>query len=144
MTTINAISGCEAGVPSRTSGALFILENEIDFDSLNVNSGDVVQALPVGEGMRVLLVETEIVTPSDAETSATAIVGDGDDNDGFDADVNLKADAGTIACTGSGDAYAVSGKRYTSDDVINVTPTWSGATTVKGKIKVRAIVVKVA
>jgi len=144
MATISAISGYEAGVPFRTSGALFVLENEIDFDSLNVESGDVVQALPVGEGMRVLLVETEIVTPSDAATSATAIIGDGDDDDGFDADVDLKAEAGTIACTGSADAYAVSGKRYTSDDTIDVTPTWSGTTTTKGKIKVRAVVVKVA
>ncbi|RLC49291.1 MAG: hypothetical protein DRH57_00280 [Candidatus Cloacimonadota bacterium] len=142
MAVIDALNGYEAGVPFRTSGALFVLENTIDFDALNVASGDVIQALPVGAGMRVLLVETEIVTPSDAGTSATATIGDGDDDDGFDADVDLKATAGTIVSTGSGDAYAVSGKRYTEDDTIDIIPTWSGDVSVKGKVKIRALVAK--
>ena len=145
MATVT-LSGYSASVPFKTAGACFILEREVDFDSSDttINSGDTVECIPVEAGMRVLLVETEIVTPSDAGTSATMTIGDGDDADGFDGDVNLKASAGTIACTGSGDAYAVSGKRYTDDDTIDIVPTWSGATTVKGKVKIRALVAKMA
>ena len=149
MATVNGLNGASAGVPFEGSLAkFFVLENEVDFDSLNVSSGDTVQALPVKSGMRVLGTEVEIVTASDAATSATAKVGDGDNDDGFDTDVNLKATAGTIAATSMAltegtpntltDAFAGVGKRYTSDDTIDIIPTYNGATTVKGKVKVRA------
>jgi len=140
MATINGLGGHSAAVPFKGAGAAFVLENIIDLDALNVASGDVVQALPVKAGMRILLVETEIVTPSDAATSATADVGDGDDTDGFDSSVDLKASAGTIVCTAIGtDAYGTSGKRYTETDTIDLTVTYSGDTTVRGKVKVRAL-----
>lgn len=149
MATINVIK-TSPGVPFKSAGRTFVLEQEIDFDNLTdsngnsvvPNSGDTIQIIPVEAGTRVLLVETEIVNPADSATSATMTVGDGDDADGFDADVNLKAGAGTIVSTNSGDAYSVSGKRYTADDTIDVVPTWDGATTVKGKIRVRAVCIK--
>ena len=140
MATINGLGGHSAAVPFKTRGAAFVLENEVDLDALNVSDGDVVQALPAGDGMRVLMVETEIVTPSDAATSATMDIGDGADADGYDAGVNLKASAGTITCTDlTSDAYGASGKRYTSNDTIDLTVHYSGAVTVKGKVKVRAL-----
>jgi len=140
MAVVNGLGGHTAEVPFKGAGAAFILENTIDLDALNVSSGDTVQALPVKEGMRIPIVETEIVTPSDAATSATADIGDGDDADGFDAAVDLKASAGTIVCTAIGtDAYGASGKRYTGSDTIDITVTYSGAVTVKGKVKIRAL-----
>jgi len=149
MATINIIK-VSTGIPFKSAGKTFVAEREIDFDNLTdssgnsvtVNSGDTIQAIPIEAGVRVLFVETEIVTSADSATSATLTVGDGDDVDGYDGDVNLKASAGTIVCTGSADAYSISGKRYTTDDTIDVVPTWVDATTVKGKVKIRAFCIK--
>ncbi|RLG69037.1 hypothetical protein DRN93_01215 [archaeon] len=153
MATIDGTKNASAGVPFEGSlQKFFILENILDFDSLDPASGDTVKALPVEGGMRVFGTEVEIVTPSDAATSASATVGDGDDPDGFDTNVDLKGSAGTVVGTSLAlsegtpntlvDAYAGVGKRYTDDDTIDVTVTYNGTTTVKGKIKIRAWGVK--
>jgi len=140
MATINGIpSNVTAGKRFKTLDRVFILENELNFDTLGAANGDVVKALPVANGLRILGVEVEIVTPSDAATSANATVGDTSDDDGFIASVNLKGTAGTVTTTPGAYGYS---RRYTTNDTINVTVAYSGATTVKGKIKIRAIAVK--
>lgn len=140
MAVIDGTKSTTAAVPYLGSGRAFVLEQTVDFDALNVASGDVVEAIKVKDGMRILLVESEVVTASDAATSATIDIGDGVTTNGFDDNVDIKAAAGTIACTAIGtDAYGASGKRYTTNDTIDVIPTYTGSTTVKGKIKLRAI-----
>ena len=142
MATVNAVSDYKACVPFKDAGAFFVIKRTIDLDNITHNSGDVLQVLPVPAGIRCVGVECEIVTPSDAATSSAIDIGDGDDADGYDAAVDLKASAGSITVTGSGDAYFFPGKRYTADDTIDITPTYSGATTTKGKIILRAFCIK--
>jgi len=135
MATLNAVpSNVGKGIPFTGVGKVFVVSNTIDLDKLGATNGDVVQALPVWDGIRVLGVEVEVVTASDAATSATATVGDGDDTDGFVTSVNLKS-AGATTTPG---VYGYS-KRYTTDDTIDLTLAYSGATTVKGKVVVRAV-----
>jgi len=135
MATLNAIpSNVVKGIPLMGVGRVFIVSNTVDLDKLGAASDDVVQALPVWDGIRVLGVEVEVVTPSDAATLATIAVGDGNSADGFIPSVNLKS-TGVTTTPGS---YGYS-KRYTTDDTIDLTVTYSGATTVKGKVIVRAV-----
>ena len=134
MATINATKG--SGIPYCGTQKFFVLEATVDFDALNVASGDTVQVLNVGKGTRVLGTEVEIVKASNAATSAAATVGDAADADGFIATVNLKGAVGSITTTPGAYGYA---RRYTSDDTINIVPTYSGTVTIKGAVKVRAI-----
>jgi len=140
MATINGIpSNMLGGKPFATIDRVFILENTIDLDSLNVASGDVVKCLPVLDGYRILGTEVKIVTPSNAATSASATLGDSSDGDGFLASIDLKSSAGTVVTTPGAYGYS---RRYTADNTIDLTVTYSGTVTVKGKVIVRAIVVK--
>jgi hypothetical protein len=135
MATLNAIpSNVTNGIPVTGVKKVFVVSNTVDLDKLGAANGDVVQALPVWDGIRVLGVEVEVVTASDAATSATATVGDGDNASGFVTSVNLKS----VGVTTTPGAYGYS-KRYTTNDTIDLTLTYSGATTVKGKVVVRAV-----
>jgi len=134
MATVNATKG--SGIPYRGTQKFFVLEATVDFDKLNVASGDVVKVLNVGKGTRVLGTEVEIVKASDAATNAAATVGDAADPDGFIAIVDLKGVVGSVTAIPGAYSYA---RRYTSDDTINIVPTYNGAVTVKGVVKVRAI-----
>jgi len=146
MAVIDGTGGASSGIPYE--GALdkvFVMSRMVDIDALpGFASGDTIKALPVEDGIRVLMTEVEIVTPSDAATSALADVGDGDDPDGFDTGIDLTAAAGTIYQTTLGiDAFGLPfGKRYKADDTIDIVPTYTGATTVFGKVIVRALAVK--
>jgi len=142
MATVNAVGNYKASVPFKDAGSFFVLSRTVDLDAITHASGDTIQVIPVPSGVRCVGVECEIVTPSDAATSATMNIGDGADADGYDASVDLKATAGTITVTGSSDAYFFPGKRYTADDTIDITPTYNGATTTKGKIILRAFCIK--
>jgi len=140
---VDATKSMGGGVPFKGAGRLFVLENTVDIDDLVANSAfvsaDVIQAIPVSDGMRVMGTELEMVTPSDDGTGVTADIGDGDDPNGFDAAVDLKGVAGTITATAIGtDAYGASGKRYAAADTIDVIPTYQGSPTVYGKFKIRA------
>jgi len=135
MATLNAVpSNVGKGIPLIGSGKVFVVSNTVDLDKLGASNDDVVQALPVWDGIRVLGVEVEVVTPSDAATLATIAVGDSSSTDGFIPSVNLKS----IGVTTTPGSYGFS-KRYTADDTINLTVTYSGATTVKGKVIARAV-----
>lgn len=147
MATINACSGYSAGVPTSAKGlGGFVISNVVDLDNLGVASTDVVQVLTVPKDSAVMRVEVEIVTPSNAATSATATVGDANDADGYIATANLKSSAGSVLSSAGTEAYVsvIVGKRYTSDTFITLTPTYSGTTTVKGKVIVRAFCVKMS
>lgn len=140
MPTVDATKGY-AGVPyAGTVGRFFVIENTVDFDALGVSSGDNVRAIPVGDGMVVIAAELEIITPSDADTSATVNLGDGGDDDRYVSGGDLKSATGTVLGNYGGNL----GARYTDDDYIIVTPTYSGTVNTKGKVKVRIIGVKVA
>jgi len=140
MATYDATVG-SVGVPYiGTVGRFFVLENpSVDLDSIGVANGDVVKVLNVPAGCVILGVEVEIVTASDAATSATCDVGDGADTDFYLASGDLKSTAGTVLSSTN-----TTGRRYTADDTIDLTLAYSGATTVYGKVKVRAYGVKVA
>ena len=126
MATISTTA--KPAIPFINDGKHFLLEATIDFDSLdNFASGDTVQALAVMKGMRILGDELEVVTASDAATTATVDVGDGTNT--YETGVDLK----TLAIT-----YGTTSGRYTANDTIDVTPTFTGATTVFGKVIVRA------
>lgn len=141
MATVNALVG-SGGVPFEgTVSRFFVISNTVDFDALNVASGDVVQSLSVPAGTWVLSVGVKIETASDADTSATAVVGDGADTDRFLAGANLKSSAGTVLLP-STEVGAVSGHIYTDEDTIDIIPTYSGTVTVKGKVTVYAVCVK--
>lgn len=140
---VHVLDNSVAGISLGDELSIGVVEKVVDFDSISgLASGDTVKAIPVKAGFRCLFTELEIVTPANSATSATADVGDSADADGFDASVNLKGSAGTIATTSSADAYFGVGSRYTDDDYITVTPTFTGATTVYGKVKLRAFLVK--
>jgi hypothetical protein len=126
MATISTTA--KPAIPFINDGKHFLLEATIDFDNIdNFNSGDTVQALAVMEGMRILGTELEVVTASDAATSATVDLGDGTNT--YGSGIDLK----TVAIT-----YGTTSGRYTENDTIDVTPTYTGATTVKGKVIARA------
>lgn len=138
MATVNALVG-SAGVPFKdTVSKLFVLSREVDFQSLDVASGDVVQVFEVPADTWVLKVGIKVVTASDAATSATLNVGDGADNDRYLSGADLKSTAGTVLLP-STEAAAVSGHIYTSADTIDVIPTYSGTISQKGKIEIYAV-----
>ena len=140
MATINAIKGT-ANKPYAGLDKLFVIENTIDFQALGAANGDTVQCLPVAAGWRILGLEVETVTSADSATAATADVGDSGSANGFMDDINLKSAAGTVITAQTATGYGNT-RRYTSADTINMTLTYTGATTQKGKVKIRAIVVK--
>jgi hypothetical protein len=133
MAVVNATKG--SGLPYRGAQKLFVIDALVDFDSLNVASGDTVEALNVGKGTRILGTEVEIVRASDAATSATATLGDAANPNGFIANVDLKGAAGSVTTTPNTYSYA---RRYTANDTINIVPTYTGAVTIKGAVYVRA------
>ena len=121
-------TSAKPAIPFINDGKHFLLEATVDFDALdNFASGDTVQALAVMKGMRILGSEIEVVTASDAATSATVDVTDGTNT--YHSAVDLKTAAITESNTTG---------RYTVSDTIDVVPTYTGATTVYGKVTVRA------
>ena len=99
-------------------GHKIVAENLLDFSAtgFNVASADVVQALIIPAGAIVTAVTVEVRTAEGGV--ATINVGDADNVDGWDAAVDANAAAGLIIGDG---AYAV-GKRYASEDTIDVIP----------------------
>lgn len=89
-------------------------------------NGNVIQVLKVKKGMRVYGVQTQVVTAATG-TTLTANVGDGDDDDGYDATINLRATGVHRTAIGT-DAYGAAGKLYTADDTIDLTIASSGVT----------------
>jgi hypothetical protein len=134
MAVVNATKG--SGLPYRGAQKVFVIDALVDFDALNVASGDTVEALNVGKGTRVLGTEVEIVRASDAATSASATLGDTENATGFINTIDLKGAVGSITTTPGSYGYA---RRYTANDTINIVPTYTGAVTIKGAVNVRAI-----
>ena len=99
---------------------MFMAENIIDFSRKKALAGDVVQCLNIPKGAYVLNVMVTVLTAEGA--TCTATVGDADGANSWDASTNLNATAGTVTAGVSGtDAYALTGKTYTSDDTIDLT-----------------------
>ena len=92
----------------------------LNFATTPVASGDVVQAVKIGNGCLVTNVRTVVGTAEGS--TCTATVGDGSGADSWDASVNLNATAGTATAGASGtDAYVTTGKYYSADDTIDLT-----------------------
>jgi len=98
-------------------------ERIIDFgqSGQGVSAGDVVNIFKVKKGMMVEDVDYRIITPEDGAVAGT--VGDGDDVDGYDADVDCDAVANYTAHSLPGtDAYATKKKYYPNADTIDFIP----------------------
>jgi hypothetical protein len=117
----------------------FVLENLVDLAL--VATGDVVQALLIAAGTKVLDVIVKVVTP--CGLVATATVGDGTSAAGFDASTNLNATAGTLTngLGGTDALMTAGGKLYTADDTIDLTCTIAAGPIVAGKVLVKALCV---
>ena len=108
----------------------FIVKRRISFAALAASSADVIQCVSVPAQTFVHQVMVQVVTAEGA--TCTAKVGDGVDDDGFDASTNLNATAGTVTNGVPGtDAYLTAGGRpYTSADTIDLTLGNNAATAV--------------
>lgn len=103
-------------------------------------TGEVVQCLSIPAGMLVLNVMTRVITPETCG-AITAVVGDGDGANSWDASANLAAAAGTVyAGVGGTDAYVTTGKLYAAD-TIDITITVANGPCVAGVVEVMAICV---
>ena len=118
MATVNFTNA--AGRPYSGMNTVYVRRERLDFAATPVAAADVVQALDVPAGTLVLAVVTQVVT---AEGGAcTATVGDGAGAAAWDASVNLNDTAGVYTSSTPGtDAYATTGKLYTTADTIDLT-----------------------
>lgn len=138
--TVDKVGSTVYGIPASGLNKTFVMSNTVDISA--ATNGDVFQVLPVGTGSCVLNVFTKIVTANNAATTSTVDIGDGNDADGYDNDVDMKATAGTLAKgVGGTDAYITNdGTLYTSGDTIDLTFTVTGTNTA-GSVKVMALCV---
>jgi len=92
----------------------------IDFTTLQPSAADVIQAIPVVEGMYVTDVRLMVIVA--AGGTMTCDIGDGTDPNGYDDSVDLSqaAKTVTIGVTGTDD-YITNGRYYTEDDTIDLT-----------------------
>lgn len=105
------------GVQAREhiGGHLVVAENKLDFSALNVSAADVVQAVKIPAGALVMDVWLKVTT---AEGGAgNTDVGDADNVDGWDVDVDINAAALTL-----GDGAYAGGKYYAAEDTIDLIP----------------------
>jgi hypothetical protein len=110
------LKGQAMAVGSQLGGLSHHAENVLDFSDINVSSGDVVQALKIPKNALVKNVWSKVITAEGG--AATVNVGDEDDADGWDAAVNVNAEAGII----KGDGALAGGKHYTAEDTIDLVP----------------------
>ena len=131
------------------AGAAFVLENTVS--TVVATTGDIIKVLDIPKGYFVGLVFMTIVTAADGGTSQTGDLGDPTTHDGWDANVNLKATAGTRTVSAAGtDAYVPAGKgvfpldakAYPNGGVINLTVALGGTVPTVGSVKVQALCYK--
>lgn len=116
----------------------FLIKQKIDLADVvklkgsALEADEIIQAIKVPAGTFVQRVLVKVVTAATG-TALTANVGDGDSATGYDAEINLKATAGTITTSTNAftlaegtpnvitvtDAYNA-GKAYTAEDTIDV------------------------
>jgi hypothetical protein len=124
---------------SKEGSTQIVATNKIDFSKPGYAgaASDVVQVLSIPKGAFVRNVFVRVITAEGS--TCTAKVGDGSDDDGFDASVDLNAAANTLTAGIAGtDAYVINniGKLYTSADTIDLT---LGHTTANAVIEVMAV-----
>lgn len=124
MATVDYTSG-QAVIPVQGLGKVYMIEKVLDFSETNAAASTVVQALNVKAKTHVMNVWCEVVTAEGGTSTATVGSDTGANNgdvDGFDADLNLNASAGTITCgVGGTDAYVTAGgNTYTTEDTIDL------------------------
>ena len=128
------ISTLKQGPGMFIPGLFQVLSNIIDCSVVNLTASDVIQALDIPEGTFVSHVAIDVMT---AEGAAGVVdVGDGDDPDGWDEDVDINATGKTV-----GDGAYAGGKWYAADDTIDIIPDIDLDT---AKIRVLAIVADAA
>lgn len=135
MADLDVTTGLTGVVP-HNSGALRVVKVQVDLDAIGAATTDVVKVLPVAAGTFVAKVLCRIVRAA-AGTAATATIGDGDNADGFETEVDLKGAADTVTSDGLGltegtpntlvDAYA-GGKYYAAADTLDLTLTYDTVT----------------
>jgi len=93
----------------------------IDLEATPVSGSDVIEALKIPAGAKVMEVHAVVKTAEGG--GLTLNIGDGSGTDSWDAAVNANAAAGTAYRSTPGtDAYATSGKFYATADTIDVIP----------------------
>ncbi|MBF0345269.1 MAG: hypothetical protein HQL06_13700 [Nitrospirae bacterium] len=118
MATVDLTDGTSA-IPFNGMDKEYRIKNRLNFGVRNVTTADTVNVLMVKANTHVKKVYTKVITPEGA--AATCTIGDAVDADGFDADVDLNAAAGSITQSTSADAYA-NGKIYTTETNITLVP----------------------
>ena len=122
MATITTFSAQQAAFRPDNKGNNATLTRTIDFSKTNVYASDVVQVFKMAANTFVHQVMIEVKTAEGATCTATVGI-TGDDADGFDADLNLNATAGTVTSGAPGtDAYLTAGGKAigSSDDTIDL------------------------
>lgn len=99
---------------------VMVAHNKLDFSATPVCSGDIVEAIKIPAGAKVMEVHTTVKVKEG--TTCTATAGDGSGDADWDASVNLNANVavGTRSAVGT-DTYATTGKFYAAADTIDLT-----------------------
>ncbi len=96
-----------------------VLENRVDLTGVTTASTDIIESLNIPAGFYVTAVAVKVVTATGRTSTAT--VGDGAGANSWDASTNLNATAETYTISIPGtDAYATTGKLYTTADTIDL------------------------
>jgi len=146
MATVNMTAGSNC---ASIGGGAFRITNTIDLQAANdaleaagdgpLVSTDIIQCLDIPAKTFVQNVFTRIRVASVA-TALTATVGDGTDPNGWDAEIDLEAAAGTVcAPVGGTDEYSTTnGVLYSAADTIDLVVTVNTITSL-GSVDVIAI-----
>ena len=93
-------------------------ENYLDFSATNVDVGDVVQAIKIPAGARMIRWGAEVLTAESA--TCTATVGDAGTAHGWDAELDLNSATGQISLEAT-DTDAATTMYYGTADTIDLT-----------------------
>jgi hypothetical protein len=147
------LGGTDGYSATLASPRFFVLERTIDFADRNVTTNDVVESITVVKNSRVVSVQAEVLEASTTNTNTTQTVkvGDGADDDGWLASVNMLSASSAmsspvVSVTGPqstnltvsvSPAFAM-GKYYTANDTIDIK---ANGVLVDGKIRLRVAVI---
>lgn len=104
------------------AGCVYPMRNRVSL--VGLATGEVVNCLKIPAGTTILQVMTRIVTPESTSGACTAKVGRVGADDSFDASIDLKAVAGTVAAgVGGTDAGITAHYTFLADGYIDLTIT---------------------
>lgn len=111
----------------RGTGKVYVNEVIVEAQANNIPSGTAVKVIPIPAKTIVLAASVEILTPSDAATSATGVVQIG--GNAIATGLDLKSAAGVVQ---AGNTLRVT----SADTTVDLLATYTGTTNQKGRFKV--------